>query len=232
MVGNQLAQVVPSGKLLLIGLESGELETTVNLGRPLARSPVNDESGQHLYILGRQDCLFVLAREPLSCVGSYTWAIMDGSIPCAPARLGRFLIVPENDSLYNSRLHILILDEDGVKVRPVQDVGGRRLDMADAGKSGPIVWGPGTRGDTKPSPWATIRARRRFARWPGSRPIRSSTGPAFALARSDRELWVASGHAGRYRARPRAGRDRAPDAARRSRVRRWLRFRTRVSWLS
>ena len=68
IVGNQLAQVLPSGKLLLIGLESGELESTVNLGRPLARSPVNDEAGQHLYILGRQDCLFVLAREPLSCV--------------------------------------------------------------------------------------------------------------------------------------------------------------------
>ncbi len=40
VLGNQLAQVLPSGKLLLIGLESGELESTVNLGRPLARSPV------------------------------------------------------------------------------------------------------------------------------------------------------------------------------------------------
>jgi hypothetical protein len=66
--GNQLAQVLPSGKLLLIALESGELQSTVNLGRPLARAPVNDESGQHLYVLGRQDCLFVLARDPVSCV--------------------------------------------------------------------------------------------------------------------------------------------------------------------
>src|SRR4029077_547987 len=46
ILGNQLAQVLPSGKLLLVGLESGELETTVNLGRPLARSPINDEAGQ------------------------------------------------------------------------------------------------------------------------------------------------------------------------------------------
>ena len=82
VLGNQLAQVLPSGKLLLIGLESGELESTVNLGRPLARSPVHDESGQHLYILGRQDCLFVLAREPLSCIAVVYLGHLDASIPC------------------------------------------------------------------------------------------------------------------------------------------------------
>ena len=108
ILGNQLAQVLPSGKLLLVGLESGELESTVNLGRPLLRSPVNDDAGQHLYILGRQDCLFVLAREPLSCIDVVYLGHVDASIPCSPARLGRFLIVPENDSLYNSRLHVLI----------------------------------------------------------------------------------------------------------------------------
>ena len=87
-MGNLLAQVLPSGKLVLVGLESGELESTVNLGRPLARSPVNDESGQHLYLLGRQDCLFVLARDPLSCIDVKYLGHVDASIPCAPGAAG------------------------------------------------------------------------------------------------------------------------------------------------
>ena len=94
VLGNQLVQVLPCGKLLLIALESGELQATMNLGRPLARTPVSDESGQHLYVLGRQDCLFVLTRDPLACAAVEYLGHPDGSIPCAPALLGRFLIDP------------------------------------------------------------------------------------------------------------------------------------------
>ncbi len=164
MVGNLLAQVLPSGKLLLVRLESGELETTVNVGRPLGRSPVNDEAGQHLYLVGRQDCLFVLGREPLSCVAVVYLGHADASVPCAPARLGRFLIVPENNSMYNSQLHVMLLDPEGGKVKPVQDVDVSgwiaETPVSTARSSG----GWATRGDTKPSPWATTRTRRLFIR--------------------------------------------------------------------
>ena len=177
VLGNQLVQVLPSGKLLLIALESGELQSTVNLGRPLARTPVHDESGQHLYVLGRQDCLFVLARDPLSCVAVVYLGHLDGSIPCSPARLGRFLVVPENDSLADSRL-----------ARPGPR---RRRGEGQAGAGGRgLRAGPGrrrrararssgrraTRGATRRSRWATMPARRRSARWPGSRPTRRRRG--------------------------------------------------------
>ncbi len=98
VLGNQLVQVVPSGKLLLISLETGELQATVILGRPLARTPVSDESGRHLYVLGRQDILLVLNRDPLGCAAVEYLGHADGSIPCSPALLGRFLIVPQNDT--------------------------------------------------------------------------------------------------------------------------------------
>ena len=39
VLGNQLFQVLPSGKILVIALDSGELQSTINLGRPLARTP-------------------------------------------------------------------------------------------------------------------------------------------------------------------------------------------------
>jgi len=198
VVGNQLAQVVPSGKLLLIGIESGELETSVNLGRPLARTPANDESGQHLYILGRQDCLFVLSRDPLACAAVVYLGHSDGSIPCAPARLGRFLVVAENDSLNESRLHILVLDEEGVKVKPVQDVPVAGWTWQTPANSGPIVWGTGDKGGYEAFSVGDYDSKAPFRSVARLTADAKSTGPAFALARSDRELWVASGHAGRY----------------------------------
>jgi tetratricopeptide (TPR) repeat protein len=198
ILGNQLAQVLPSGKLLLVGLDSGELESTVNLGRPLARSPVHDEAGQHLYILGRQDCLFVLAREPLSCIDVVYLGHVDASIPCSPARLGRFLIVPENDSLYNSRLHVLILEKEGAKVRPVQDMDVSGWTWQTPASAGPIVWGLGDKGGYEAfsvGDYANKAPFRSLARLAADS---VASGPAFALARSDRELWVASGHSGRF----------------------------------
>jgi len=205
VLGNQLAQVLKSGKLLLIGLESGELETTVNLGRPLARTPVHDESGQHLYILGRQDCLFVLARDPLACAAVVYLGHLDGSIACAPARLGRFLVIAENDSLSESRLHVLVLDEDGVKVRPVQEVDVAGWTWDTPASSGPIVWGTGDKGGYEAFAVGDYASKAPFRSVARLTADSSSTGPAFALARSERELWVASGHAGRFELDPERG---------------------------
>ncbi len=85
VLGNQLAQVLPSGKVLMIALDSGELQASVNLGRPLLREPVHDESGRHLYVLGRQDCLFILTRDPLACSAVEYLGHLEGAIPCAGA---------------------------------------------------------------------------------------------------------------------------------------------------
>jgi len=196
VLGNQLAQVLQSGKLLLISLRSGELEATVNLGRPLARTPVNDEAGQHLYVLGRQDCLFVLSRDPLACVAVEYLGHTDGSIPCAPARLARFLIVPENDSLSESRWHILILEQDGARLRRVQEVPVSGWTWQTPASVGSIVWATGDKGGYQAfsvGDYATKEPFRSIARLTADA---TSTGPAFALARSERELWVASGHPG------------------------------------
>ncbi len=198
VLGNQLAQVLPSGKLLLIKLDSGELESTVNLGRPLLRSPVHDEAGLHLYILGRQDCLYVLNREPLSCSAVVYLGHGDASIPCAPARLGRFLVIPENDSLYNSRFHILLLDQDGGKVKEVQEVDVAGWTWQTPASGGPIVWGLGDKGGYEAFSVGDYASKAPFRSLAKLTADSISTGPAFALARSDREFWVASAHSGRY----------------------------------
>lgn len=197
ILGNQLVQVLPGGQVLLIALESGELEATVNLGRPLARTPVNDDSGR-LYVLGRQDCVFVLSRDPLSCIAVEYLGQLDGAIPCAPARLGRFLIIPENDTLTNSRWHILVIEDDGKRLRPVQQIEVPGWTWQTPAGSGSIVWATGDKGGYEAFAVGEETSKVPF------RPMSHLTsdvvhsGPAYALARSERELWVASGHAGRF----------------------------------
>ncbi len=127
-------------------LESGELESTVNLGRPLARSPVNDEGGPAPVPAGPAG-LPVRAESraggvrrgdvsrPRRCVDS----LRSGATGPVPDR-------PENDSLYNSRFHIMILDQDGAKVRPVQDVDVSGWTWQTPASAGPIVWGLGDKG--------------------------------------------------------------------------------------
>src|SRR5262249_9138155 len=140
VLGNQLAQVLPSGKVLMIALESGELQATVHLGRPLARMPVHDESGRHLYVVSRQDCLFILTSDPLACSAVEYLGLPDGSVPCAPARLGRFLVIPQNDSLGDGRWQVLVLDEEGTRVRPVQEMPVAGWTWQTPAASGQIVW--------------------------------------------------------------------------------------------
>jgi outer membrane protein assembly factor BamB len=205
VLGNQLVQVLESGKLLLIGLDSGELETTVNVGRPLARTPANDESGQHLYVLGRQDCLFVLSRDPLKCVEVVYLGHPDGSIACAPARLGRFLVIAENESLSESRFHILVLGEDGVKVHPAQVLDVAGWTWQTPANSGPIVWGTGDKGGYEAFSVGDYDSKTPFRSVARLTADAASSGPAFALARSDRELWVSSGHSGRFDLDPERG---------------------------
>ena len=146
VLGNQLVQVLPSGKLLFVSLQTGELQATMNLGRPLARTPVSDESGRHLYVLGRQDSLFVLNRDPLGCAAVEYLGQPDGSIPCTPALLGRFLIIPENDTLTDSRWQVLVIDEEGSKVKPVQDVKIAGWTWQTPTASGQFVWATGDKG--------------------------------------------------------------------------------------
>ena len=136
----------PPGKLLFVSLGSGELQATMNLGRPLARTPVSDESGRHLYVLGRQDILFVLNRDPLGCAAVEYLGHPDGSIPCTPALLGRYLIIPENDSLTDSRWQVLVIDEEGSKVKPVQEVQVAGWTWQTPTASGQFVWATGDRG--------------------------------------------------------------------------------------
>ena len=204
VLGNQLFQVLPSGKLVVIGLETGESRTTVNLGLPLAQAPVNDESGRFLYILGRRDCLFVVARDPLACIAVEYLGHEEGSIPVPPARLGRFLVIAENHLPADSRWRVLLLDDDG-KAKAVQQIDVPGWIWGAPPASGSVIWAAGDKGGIEAyalGDYASNTPLRSLARLA---PDAATSGPAFGLATSERELWLAAGRSGRYELDPDRG---------------------------
>lgn len=205
VVGESVYQTLPSGRVLTLALATGEVEGAIDLAFPLTRSPVGDESGRFLYVMGRKDCLFTIGRDPTACVDVQYLGHPEGSIPCAPARLGRFLIVPENDRIADGRWRVLVLDEDGARPRAVQsiDVAGWTWDVPPTSASS--IWSIGDRGGMQ------VFAAGDYASTNPLRPIAAlapdavASGPAFGLAPTEREIWIAAGRSARYELDPEGG---------------------------
>ena len=67
VLGNQVAVAAPSGKFLVLSLETGKLMGTLKLGRRLAAAtPISDEQGQFFIVIGDEANIFVIA-DPLAC---------------------------------------------------------------------------------------------------------------------------------------------------------------------
>lgn len=205
LLGNQVIQSTPGGKLLLIDLPSGELRGTVHVGFPLSRTPVSDETGQFLYVLADRDCLFIFSRDPLACSAVEYLGHASGSIPCSPARLGRYLVIPENHALRDGRWRVCVLEEDGARVRQVQQVPISGWTWDTPASSGSVIWATGDRGGIAAYSVGTYEAKEPFHLIVQLIPEAKPTGPAFALARSENELWLESGRSGRYELNPEKG---------------------------
>ena len=170
VLGEQLYQLLPSGSLVVIALKSGEQQATVNLGVPLSQAPVSDEQGRFLYVLGRRDSLFVLARDGLACLAVEYLGHEEGSIPCPPVRIGRFLIVIENDRPTESRWRVLILDEEGAKVRQVQQIDVPGWNWGIPASSGSVIWATGDKGGVEAFALGDYASNAPCARLPASSP--------------------------------------------------------------
>lgn len=204
VLGNQLVQATPSGKLRLIDLATGALQGSLELGLPLSGTPVTDEAGQVLYVTARKDCLFVVRRDPLGCVAVEYLGHAAGAIACPPARLGRYLVVAENHRFDSGRWRVFVLTEDATRMTEVQQVPIEGWTWSTPASAGAVIWAAGDRGGVAAYALGAYTQKQPF------RPIARVTagavpsGPAFALARSERELWLASGRSGRYELDPEA----------------------------
>lgn len=202
VLGNQVIVTAPSGKLLLIELQSGELQGSLSLGMPLSSSPVTDESGRVLYVAARKACLFVLTRDPVGCAAVVYVGHAPGSVICPPARIGRYLVLPENHEVDAGRWRVYMLDEEGTKLTPVQQVPVTGWTWATPATAGSVIWATGDRGGVAAQAVGAYGEKLPFRLITRLNPDAAPSGPAFALARSEREIWVASGRSARYELDP------------------------------
>ena len=214
VLGDQLFQALPSGKLLVIDLQVGRIaRTTVDLGLPLSRAPVSDESGRFLYVVGPAGLPVRPRPRPAGLRGGRV-PRPRGRLDPLPARpaSGRFLIVAENDRPADGRWRVLVLDEEGARLRPVQQGRRPRLDLGDPGRRRARSSGrPATRGESRPTPWAITRARRRSRSLARLNPDAAASGPGLrpGRCRTASSGWRRARPIGPVRARPRAGRAHA-----------------------
>jgi outer membrane protein assembly factor BamB len=197
VLGNQLFQTIPSGKLFVIDLDSGSILTKVELGRPLTRAPVADELGQTIYVLGREDVVFVLKRDPMECLEVEYLGHDPGAVPCSPARLGNYFVLSENYALDRSRWSIFVLEKDGRAFRLVQRQEFQGWSWETPAAMGPVIWSATDRGGAQAFAIGAYEDPKPF------KPIAQQTvegtvlGPTYPRVRTERELWIASGRSSR-----------------------------------
>jgi outer membrane protein assembly factor BamB len=198
VLGNQVVQVLPSGKLVFLALGNGELRGTLDLGRPLSGTPAADEAGQHFYVTADRDCVFVVSREPVECVSAVYCGQKAGTIRAAPARLADFLIVPQNDELWQGRWTVFLIEQAGQHLRRLQSVPVPGWTWQKPASQGTVLWSLTDRNaitsftmgpDDSPAPLTTLASTVADQR---------PSGPAYARARSDRELWISAARIGRF----------------------------------
>ena len=198
LLGNLVLQPTPDGRLLQIDLASGDLQGTLTLGRRLATTPVADDSAQHLYLLGDEDVLFVLTPDPLGCVAVEYTGHESGTIPCPPARVGRFLVLAENRTIDEGRWRVFTLEENGTRLKPVQEVLIGGWTRATPSASGQVIWSASDRGELLAFEIGDYEAKPPLTRIYREAPTAEVEGPAFPRARTERDFWIASARSARY----------------------------------
>jgi outer membrane protein assembly factor BamB len=198
ILGNEAFLAVPSGRLLKIDLNNGALINSLKLERPLSKPPAADEAGQFLYLPADSAVMFVIARDPMSCVAVEYLGHDGGAIGCAPARLGRYLIVCENHGINDGRWHVFLIDEEGGKVRAVQTIEVAGWAWETPATAGAVVWSVNDRVGVTAYTLGEVGSKVAVQPIAKTIPDIGPAGPAFARPRSERELIVSAGRTGRF----------------------------------
>ncbi len=198
ILGSRVLQPLIDGRILEIDLRTGDLKGTLRLGRRIAHSLVLNEAGDQAYLLGHEDCLFVLTLDPLGCTAVEFLGHEAGTVGCSPTRAGRLLIVPENQTLDAGRWRVFLLGATGTGLQQVQEVPIGGWTWASPVASGSVVWSASDRGEIIAFSIGRLDAKNPLAPIGRIPPGPKTQGPAFPIARSEREFTVASGLSAQY----------------------------------
>ncbi len=202
VLGNQVIQVLPSGRILFLALDDGGLRAEVDVGRRLTQTALTDDIGRYLYVLGERDNVFVIDRNELVCAKVLFLGHDRGAIAHPASQFDRFLIVPDRNRVDTSRLHVLVRDEEGSGISEVQQLEVDGWTWQAPLLAGNFLWAAGDRGNIHV--WS---ADPEEPRTPLSAVARTdakaeSDGPTYALNLNPRRCVIASEPSVGYRLDP------------------------------
>lgn len=106
----QVDLVTVGGRLARVSLETGELLASVHFPQPLVGSPLVTSDGEHLVVLGEQSTAYILDLRSLEMRGASYLGHPAGSLAVAPQRLGRLILIFENDQLKRATIRAFAFD--------------------------------------------------------------------------------------------------------------------------
>ncbi len=109
-----------SGKLLVLDTESGQQRGYIQLPQPLRVPPVVEPRERLYYQIAEHSNVYVLAAESGECREVFYLGHEPESVAVPPLLVGRYLIVVENRGPEDSLLRVLLADEDGLKLKAVE----------------------------------------------------------------------------------------------------------------
>jgi outer membrane protein assembly factor BamB len=111
-----------SGKLLSIDLETGLLRGYTQLPQPINIPPAIEPRERLLYQVADHANLYVLSAEKGDCPEVFYLGHEPESIATPPLVVGHYVIVAVNSGAEDAVLRILLADEEGLKLKPVESV--------------------------------------------------------------------------------------------------------------
>ena len=198
VLGARVLQPMVDGRLVELDLKTGDLRGTLVLGRRIAGGPVISESAEQAFLLADEDCAFVLSLDPLACTSVEFLGHEAGTVACSPTRAGRLLVVAENHALDSGRWRVFLMNAAGAQFKQVQEVPVGGWTWASPVAAGPVIWSASDRGEVAAYAIGRLDSKAPLAPIARLAPGVKNQGPAFPVARSDREFTVASGLSGRY----------------------------------
>jgi outer membrane protein assembly factor BamB/pSer/pThr/pTyr-binding forkhead associated (FHA) protein len=190
VIGSQIVQPLPSGRLLRLSLETGELRGSLVLGHTASRTPVADETGRLLYMAADAAVIFLIDREAFQCVGVHYLGQDVGSLAGGPTRLGSFVIVAENHRPEDGRIRVLKAVSGKPELSSVQTIDVAGWLWTPPSSEGTILWTASDRGQIAAYAIGDETQKRPFQKAAELTADATVTGPVFALAPSERELWA------------------------------------------
>jgi outer membrane protein assembly factor BamB len=122
VVRRQILVAARSGKLVVLDVDTGARVGHFKLPQTLVPRPATDARERLYYQLAEHSSLFVLSAKDQTCPEVLYLGHRAGSVRVPPVMLGRMLLVAENRTPEGGILHVIETGEEGLGLKPVQQI--------------------------------------------------------------------------------------------------------------